>query len=51
MGGAPPNAETIRQYQEAGVSRLVIAAAGSQAGDAVKAVRECAAVVETAARI
>jgi len=29
----------------------VIAAAGSQAGDAVKAVRECAAVVETAARI
>ncbi len=51
MGGAPPNAETIMQYQEAGVNRLVIAAAGSQAGDAVKAVRECAAVVETAARI
>jgi alkanesulfonate monooxygenase SsuD/methylene tetrahydromethanopterin reductase-like flavin-dependent oxidoreductase (luciferase family) len=51
MGGAPPSADTMKQYAEAGVSRLVIAAAGSQAGDGVKAVRECGGVVEAAARL
>ena len=51
MGGAPPAADVMKQYAEAGVSRLVIAAAGSAAGDGVKAVRDVAPVVETAAKI
>src|SRR5713101_4971992 len=40
MGGAPPAADAMKQYAEAGVSRLVFAAAGSASGDGVKAVRE-----------
>lgn len=51
MGGAPPSADTMKQYAEAGVSRLVVAAAGSQAGDGAKAVRDNAGVVEAAARL
>jgi probable F420-dependent oxidoreductase len=51
MGGAPPAADAMKQYAEAGVSRLVIAAAGSAAGDGVKAVREVAPVVEVGAKI
>ncbi|MGH8275893.1 MAG: LLM class flavin-dependent oxidoreductase, partial [Steroidobacteraceae bacterium] len=51
MGGAVPTVDTMKQYAEAGVSRLVIAAAGTVAGDGVRAVRELGAVVEAAAKV
>ncbi len=41
----------MKQYQEAGVSRLVVAVAGAATGDGVKAVRELAPVVERAAKV
>ncbi|HLW69899.1 MAG TPA: LLM class F420-dependent oxidoreductase [Candidatus Binataceae bacterium] len=50
MGGAPPTADVMKQYAEAGVSRLVIAAAGTVTGDGVAAVRSLAPVVEAAAK-
>ena len=51
MGGAPPAADAMKRYAEAGVSRLVIAAPGSNSGDAVKAVRDVAPVVEVGTKI
>jgi probable F420-dependent oxidoreductase len=51
MGGAPPSADMMKQYAEAGVSRLVVAAAASAAGDGVAAVRTLSPVVETAAKL
>ena len=51
MGGEPPSADLMKRYAEAGVSRLVIAAAGSVAGDGVRAVQALAPIVERAAKI
>jgi len=51
MGGDGPSADVIKQYAEAGVSRLVVAAAGAVAGDGVKAVRDLAPIAERGARI
>lgn len=51
MGATTPSADVIKQYAEAGVSRLVIAAAASAAGDGVAAVRAVAPIVEAAAKI
>jgi probable F420-dependent oxidoreductase len=51
MGGSPPSVDVMRQYTDAGVTRLVIAAAGSAIGDGVGAVREVAAVVASAAKL
>jgi probable F420-dependent oxidoreductase len=51
MGGNPPTADIMKQYNEAGVSRLVVAAAASASGDGVRAVRDAAPVVESAAKL
>jgi probable F420-dependent oxidoreductase len=51
MGGAPPTVDTLRQYAETGISRVVVAAAGSAAGDGVKAVRELEGVVKAASAL
>lgn len=51
MGGSPPSVDVMRQYTDAGVTRLVIAAAGSATGDGVGAVREVAPVVASAATL
>ena len=51
MGGNPPSTDLVRDYADAGVSRLVIAAAASAAGDGVRAVREVAPVLASAARL
>ena len=50
MGGAPPTADVMKQYQEAGVTRLVIAAS-AVSDDGVKVVRELGPVVDRAARL
>src|ERR1700760_3546795 len=51
MGGAAPSADMLKQYREAGISRVVVAAAGSVAGDGIKAVRELEGVVKAAATL
>jgi probable F420-dependent oxidoreductase len=52
MGGdGGPTADMMKQYQEAGVSRLMVPAAASAAGDGVKAVRDLAAVAERGAKV
>lgn len=53
MGGdaGGPTADVMKQYQEAGVSRLMVPAAASAAGDGVKAVRDLAAVAERGAKV
>jgi len=51
MAGAPPASEAIKQYADAGVSRLIIAAPGSHEGDGVAAVKAIAHTVEAAAKI
>ena len=49
MGGAAPTADTLKQYREAGITRVVVAAAGSANGDGIKAIRELEGAVATAA--
>jgi probable F420-dependent oxidoreductase len=49
--GGGPTADMMKQYLDAGVSRLVLPAAASAAGDGVKAVRDLAAVAERGAKI
>ena len=44
MGGSQPSVDVMRQYSEAGVTRLVVAAAACAMGDGVRAVREVAPV-------
>jgi probable F420-dependent oxidoreductase len=51
MGSGVPSGDTLKQYQEAGVARVVVAAANSASGDGIKAVRELEAVVATAAKL
>jgi probable F420-dependent oxidoreductase len=51
MGGNLPTADVMKQYGEAGVSRLVVAAAASASGDGVRAVRDVAPVVESATKL
>jgi len=46
-----PSADIMKQYAEAGVSRLVVAAAASAAGNGVEAVQSVAHIVERAARV
>jgi probable F420-dependent oxidoreductase len=48
MGSANegPSMDVIKQYAEAGISRIVIAAQASVTGDGVKAVRDLAPIVE-----
>lgn len=50
MGGDPPTAEVMKRYQEAGVTRLVIAASAVSEGG-VKVVKEMSSIVERAASI
>jgi probable F420-dependent oxidoreductase len=49
MGGKPLASDIVKQYADAGVSRLVIAASASASGDGVKAVQEVAPAIEAAA--
>lgn len=49
MGGEGPSADAMKQYRDAGVSRLVVLAAAS--GDGVKAVREIAPIAARAAKL
>jgi probable F420-dependent oxidoreductase len=51
MGGAAPSPDALKQYRDAGISRVVVAAAGSAAGDGIKAVRELEGVVKAAATL
>lgn len=51
MGGAAPSADMLKEYRDAGISRVVVAAAGSAAGDGIKAVRELEGVVKAAAAL
>jgi probable F420-dependent oxidoreductase len=48
--GDGPSAETMKRYAEAGISRLIVAAAASAHGDGVKAIRDVAHVVERSTR-
>jgi probable F420-dependent oxidoreductase len=50
-GGAAPKADTLKQYRDAGITRVVVAAAGSANGDGIKAIRELEGVVAAAARL
>jgi hypothetical protein len=50
LGAEGPSADVMRQYAEAGVSRLVLAAS-AVSDDGVKVVRGLASVVETAAKL
>jgi probable F420-dependent oxidoreductase len=49
MGGEPPSADAMKQYAEAGVTRLVLAAS-AVSEDGVKVVRGLGSVVERAAK-
>jgi probable F420-dependent oxidoreductase len=51
MGSDGPSADIMKQYQEAGVSRLVVLAAAAAAGDGIKAVRDLAPVADRAAKL
>jgi probable F420-dependent oxidoreductase len=50
-GGDGPSADLMKQYEDAGVSRLVIGAAGSVAADGVKAVRALGSIAERGAKL
>jgi hypothetical protein len=50
MGGDGPTADVMKQYEEAGVSRLVVAAS-AVSEDGVKVVRGLASIVERAAKL
>ena len=49
-GGDGPSADVMKRYEEAGVSRLIVAAAAAAHSDGVKAVQGVASVVEYAAK-
>jgi len=51
MGSGTPSSDTLKQYREAGVTRVVVAAANSAFGDGVKAVRELESVAAAAAKV
>ena len=46
-----PDIDTMKRYQEAGVTRLIVIAQGSEAGSGVEAVKRLTPVVEQARRI
>jgi probable F420-dependent oxidoreductase len=48
--GDGPSTDAMKRYAEAGVTRLIVAAASSSHSDGVKAVREVAPIVERAAK-
>jgi probable F420-dependent oxidoreductase len=50
-GGDGPSADLMKQYEDAGVSRLVIGAAGTVAADGVKAVRALGSIAELGAKL
>jgi probable F420-dependent oxidoreductase len=50
-GGGSPSADIMKRYAEAGVSRLIVAAAASAHSDGVKAVRDVAPLLEHAAKV
>ena len=50
MGGDGPIADVMKQYKEAGVSRLVVAAS-AVSDDGVKVVRGLGSIVERAAKL
>jgi probable F420-dependent oxidoreductase len=50
-GGDGPSADLMKQYEDAGVSRLVIGAAGTVAADGVKAVRALGSIAERGAKL
>jgi probable F420-dependent oxidoreductase len=49
--GDGPSSDQMKQYAEAGVSRLVVAAAAAASSDGVKAVQGVAHIVERAAKV
>lgn len=51
MGGDGPSADAMKQYRDAGVTRLVVLAAAAASGDGVKAVRQTAPIAERAAKL
>ena len=51
MGGATPSKDILKQYREAGISRVVVAAAGSADGDGIEAVRALEGLVNAAAAL
>ncbi|HJU28274.1 MAG TPA: LLM class F420-dependent oxidoreductase [Candidatus Binataceae bacterium] len=51
MGGDGPSADAMKQYRDAGVTRLVVLAAAAAAGDGVTAVRQAAPIAERAAKL
>jgi hypothetical protein len=48
--GDGPSTEVMKRYAEAGVTRLIVAAASSSHSDGVKAVQGVAPIVERAAK-
>jgi hypothetical protein len=50
LGAEGPSAEVMKQYQEAGVTRLVVAAS-AVSEDGVKVVRGLGPIVERAAKV
>ena len=50
LSGEPPSADLMKQYREAGVTRLVVAAS-AVSEDGVKVVRGLGSVVERAAKL
>ncbi len=50
-GGDGPSVDLMKQYEDAGVSRLVIGAAGTVAADGVKAVRALGSIAERGAKL
>jgi probable F420-dependent oxidoreductase len=51
MRGDEPGVDTLKRYESAGVSRIILMATAAASGDGVAAVRAIAPVVERAARL
>ena len=49
--GDEPTADTLRRYQSAGVSRIIVMATAAASGDGVKAIRAIAPLLERAAKV
>jgi alkanesulfonate monooxygenase SsuD/methylene tetrahydromethanopterin reductase-like flavin-dependent oxidoreductase (luciferase family) len=49
--GDEPTADTLRRYQSAGVSRIIVMATAAASGDGVKAIRAIAPLLDRAAKV
>jgi len=49
--GDGPSADTMKRYQEAGVSRMIVLAGAAASGSGVEAVKGLASVVERAQKV